>query len=55
MYPLDSHTAGQLRTRRAHGDYNELAWLSLKAKKTRRRRRCRFHRFIHNVLGKCFR
>jgi hypothetical protein len=55
MYTLDSHTAGRHGTTRTHGEHDERTWLSLKAKETRRARRCRFHRFIHNVLGKCFR
>jgi hypothetical protein len=56
MYPLDSHTAGRttFRTRRAHGEHDESAWLSLRTKEVRRDRHSTFRRFVH-VLGLCFR
>jgi hypothetical protein len=41
--------------RRPPDDYTELEWLAFKTRETHRRRSSTFRRFIHNVLGLCFR
>lgn len=56
MYPLDFHYIAQpFRARRVRGDYDERERQSFRTRELRRDRRSVFRRFVHGIVGLCFR